>query len=231
MFDTIADMPTIILVEDDLEIARLSTMFLESEGFQVKHVSHGDWAVDIIRNTPSDLLLLDIMLPGKSGIEICQEVRRFYTQPILMLTACEDDLTEISSLNTGADDYIKKPIRPHVLLAHIHALLRRNQPNQSSTLHIADITINLKRREIRYADSLVSTTSAEFDLLALLAERPGEVLSRETCYQRLRGIEYDGLDRAIDMRVASIRKKLQAAGCQENPLKTVRGKGYMLIGK
>lgn len=224
-------MKTLILVEDDQEIARLACMFLESEGFAIVHVDHGDRAIECIRDTPSDLVILDVMLPGKSGIEICKAARQFYASPILMLTACEDDITEISALNTGADDYLTKPIRPHVLLAHINALLRRGamKAERKPILSAGELLIDMGRREVSYADSLVEISSAEFDLFALLAENTGAIVNRETCYQRLRGIEYDGIDRAIDMRVASIRKKLQASGCADTVLKTVRGKGYMLL--
>lgn len=224
-------MKTIILVEDDQEIARLASMFLESEGFNVLHLDHGNKAIDFILNTPSDLIILDIMLPGKNGIEICREVRPFYRGPILMLTACEDDINEISALNRGADDYLTKPIRPHVLLAHINALLRRDisTVDNKGILFSAGLKIDMGRREVSFEEILIDISSAEFDLIALLAKHAGDIVDRNACYQALRGIEYDGIDRAIDMRVASIRKKLLLAGFNGTVLKTVRGKGYMLL--
>lgn len=224
-------MKTIILVEDDQEIARLASMFLESEGFNVLHLDHGNKAIDFILNTSSDLIILDIMLPGKNGIEICREVRPFYRGPILMLTACEDDINEISALNRGADDYLTKPIRPHVLLAHINALLRRDisTVDNKGILFSAGLKIDMGRREVSFEEILIDISSAEFDLIALLAKHAGDIVDRNACYQALRGIEYDGIDRAIDMRVASIRKKLLLAGFNGTVLKTVRGKGYMLL--
>ena len=224
-------MKTIILVEDDQEIARLAIMFLESEGFRVLHIDQGNHAVNFILNTPSDVVILDIMLPGKNGIDICRENRRSFRGAILMLTACEDDINEISALNMGADDYLTKPIRPHVLLAHINALLRRSIEtiDNKAVFFSSGIKIDLVRREVSYNQKSVDISSAEFDLIALLIKHSGDIVDRNTCYQNLRGIEYDGIDRAIDMRVASIRKKLMLAGFNSMLVKTVRGKGYMLL--
>ena len=118
-------MKHILLVEDDPEIARLVCMFLESENFRVTHIDHGDDALDSIRRQQPDLLILDIMLPGMNGIDICRHARAFCSAPILMLTASDDDITEVSALNLGADDYLGKPVSPHKLLAHINSLFRR----------------------------------------------------------------------------------------------------------
>lgn len=224
-------MKTIILVEDDQEIARLAIMFLESEGFRVLHIDQGNHAVNFILTTPSDVVILDIMLPGKNGIDICREIRRSFRGAILMLTACEDDINEISALNMGADDYLTKPIRPHVLLAHINALLRRSIEaiDNKAVFFSSGIKIDIVRREVSYNQKSVDISSAEFDLIALLIKHSGDIVDRNTCYQNLRGIEYDGIDRAIDMRVASIRKKLMLAGFNSMLVKTVRGKGYMLL--
>ena len=222
----------IILVEDDAELARLIIMFLDSEGFKVEHIAHGNDAVGKINQALADLIILDVMLPGKNGIEICKEIRDFYFGPILMLTASEDEITQVSAMNTGADTYLGKPVKPHILLAHINSLLRRinpaNQKERTRLVFAGGLTIDVQRRQVTLDGIQVDVTTAEFDLLALLASKPGEVISREECYKKLRGINYDGEDRAMDVRVVELRKKLKEHK-EINPIKTVRGTGYMLV--
>ncbi|PKG82126.1 hypothetical protein CXF85_14590 [Colwellia sp. 75C3] len=120
----------ILLIEDEAEISRLTAMYLDAEGYQVSVIDDGSLAIEAIKATQPELIILDLMLPGMSGIEICKLAREFYQQPILILTACDDDVSEVSLLKMGADDYLVKPLRPHVLVARIEALLRRNQHAQ-----------------------------------------------------------------------------------------------------
>ena len=128
---------TLFLVEDDLELAKMIEDFLTSESYQVQHTDNGLHAVEQISEAQPDLVILDIMLPGLDGVEVCRQIRaNGFTNPVLMLTAKDDDFTEVSSLNTGADNYLNKPVRPHILLAHIKALLRRNQaPSKNTVRH------------------------------------------------------------------------------------------------
>lgn len=225
---------TILLVEDDCEIARLLGMLLRSEGFAFNHIDRGDLAVEAIRAQMPDMVILDVMLPGMNGVDICRTIRAFYPGGILMLTACEDDITEIASLNVGADDYLVKPIRPHVLLARLQALLRRINPPPSphttdASIHCGALSIDPQARSITIAGETLDLTTAEYDLLLLLAQNPGKIISRSECFQSLRGIEYDGLDRSIDMRLSALRKKIKEKTPELELIKTVRGKGYLLV--
>jgi DNA-binding response OmpR family regulator len=227
---------TLFLVEDDLELAKMIEDFLTSESYQVQHTDNGLHAVEQISAAQPDLVILDIMLPGLDGVEVCRQIRaNGFTNPVLMLTAKDDDFTEVSSLNTGADNYLNKPVRPHILLAHIKALLRRNQApskKQGEALtEVQDLSINLEAYQLFKGDTEIQLTSGEFQLLALLAKNAGEPISRDSLYQQLRGIEYDGIDRSIDLRISSLRKKLGDDLPPYRYIKTVRSKGYLLVVK
>jgi len=219
----------ILVVEDDAEISRLLTVFLKTEGFEVQVCDRGDQAPNVVRQSSPDLLILDILLPGQDGLEVCQQVRSFYEGPILMLTACEDDISELTAFRSGADDYVRKPIRPDVLLMRIQALLKRcgNTSNNSERYVCGPIEIIPGRREVLLNGEAVELQSGEFDLLELLAQHQGQSVSRDRCYKSLRGIDYDGVDRSLDMRISSLRKRLGDQAPQQW-IKTVRGVGYML---
>ncbi|MEE9326086.1 MAG: response regulator transcription factor [Cocleimonas sp.] len=221
----------ISLVEDDVELAKMIKSFLISEGFGVTWVDDGIKAVQHILSDQPDLVVLDIMLPELNGIEVCRQIRKEFNNPVLMLTAKDDDFTEVSALNTGADGYLNKPVRPHILLAHINALLRRNQNKsiRSDTVQIQNLSINLKSYTLQKDGEEIILTSGEFELLTVLVKSNGVPVSRDSLYQQLRGIEYDGLDRSIDLRVSSLRKKLDDDTPPYRFIKTVRGKGYLLV--
>ncbi|QSQ21702.1 response regulator transcription factor [Pyxidicoccus parkwayensis] len=223
----------ILLVEDDERLARLVSSFLEGQGFQVRRVGNGPDALAALRSEPPDCLILDILLPGMDGIEVCRQARVLYSGWILMLTAQDEDIHEVVALDTGADDYLTKPVRPHVLLSRLRALFRRSTrgaaaaPSRDSRwLPSVGLRIDGTLRTASLADEPVLLTDAEFDLLWLLARRAPEVLTRDDLLSALRGIEHDGLDRSIDMRISKLRRKL---GDEEPPhriIKTVRGRGY-----
>ncbi|WP_420590753.1 response regulator [Bacterioplanoides sp.] len=219
----------ILVVEDDAEISRLLTVFLKTEGFNVQVCQRGDQAPLAVRQASPDLLILDILLPGQDGLSVCQQVRSFYQGPILMLTACEDDVSELTAFRSGADDYVRKPIRPDVLLMRIQALLKRCATStvQSEQYRCGPIEIIPGRREVLLNGEVVELQSGEFDLLELLARHQGQAVSRDRCYKSLRGIDYDGADRSLDMRISSLRKRLGDQAPQRF-IKTVRGTGYML---
>ena len=219
----------ILVVEDDAEISRLLTIFLQTEGYRVQVCPNGDQAPLRVRQTPPDLIVLDILLPGQDGLQVCQQVRSFYSGPILMLTACDDDVSELTAFRSGADDYVRKPIRPDVLLMRIQALLRRcgNTGQTSEHYRSGPIEIIPGRREVLLNGNSVPLQSAEFDLLELLARHQGQAVSRERCYRALRGIDYDGCDRSLDMRISSLRKRLGDSAPQRW-IKTIRGVGYLL---
>lgn len=222
----------ILLVEDDLKLAALVGEFLDKNGYEVIPEHLGDRALAAIERHEPDMVILDLMLPGKDGLSICREARPAYRGPILMLTARGEDLDEILGLEVGADDYLTKPVRPRVLLARIRSLFRRidvdTQPQLPSRLAVGALRISTAARTVHLRDELIALTSAEFDLLWVLASSAGRPMSREELSQATRGISYDGVDRAIDLRIASLRAKL---GDNQKPptlIKSVRGVGYQL---
>ncbi len=227
------DMPRILIVEDDERLAILTQDYLRKNGLDVAIETDGTRAIRRIIAEQPDLVVLDVMLPGSDGLTVCREVRAQYQQPILMLTARTDDMDQVLGLEMGADDYVAKPVQPRVLLARIRALLRRSDtaPVESSPqrLEFGDLVIDNGGRSVTLNDELVDFTSAEYDLLWLLASNAGRILSREDIFERLRGIEYDGQDRSIDVRISRIRPKI--GDDPENPkrIKTVRSKGYLFV--
>ena len=222
----------ILLIEDDAEISRLTAMYLDVEGYQVDVIDDGALALDAIKTIQPEFVILDLMLPGMNGIEICKAAREFYHQPILILTACDDDVSEVSLLKVGADDFLAKPLRPHVLVARIEALLRRNKGyNNESASAAINLTIHPERNQVSFQGQLLDLTGAEYEMLKILHHNAGQVITREQCCQALRGIDYDFSNRSIDMRISGLRKKL---GDDHQPYKiitTVRNQGYKLVNE
>lgn len=217
----------LLVVEDDIHIAKLLRQFLDGEGFETTAVACGEDALAQAHAMPPDLIVLDLMLPGMDGVETCLALREFYAGPVLMLTAHEGEMQEVIALNAGVDDFMHKPIRPHILKARIQALLRRHAPAPSA-LSIAGFRIERDRRRIFFNDEAVEISESEFELLWALASRAGEVVTRDALFQRLRSKEYDGLDRSIDMRVSKLRKKL-AAYTDRELIRTLRQVGYIFV--
>ncbi len=228
----------ILLVEDDLRLGALVSEFLVSKGFLVDIEVRGDLAPDRIIDENPDLVILDLMLPGLDGLSICRKVRPVYPGPIMMLTALSDEVDEVVGLEVGADDYLAKPVRPRLLLARIHNLLRRmNVDGEDKTITgdrvitIDDLVIDPGSRSVRLGSREIDLTTAEFDLLYYLAERVGQVIDRNDIYRDLRGMEWDGLDRSIDLRVARLRRKIGDDARHPRRIKSVRGSGYLLVDK
>ncbi len=224
----------LLLVEDDAPLAQLISEFLSKHNFAVTIVSNGIEAVSQIINHNPDIVILDIMLPGQSGMAVCKQVREQYKGLILMQTALDDDIDQMMGLELGADDYIVKQVQPRLLLSRIRALLRR-APLQHSTVQIkqdeikvGQLAIHLSNRSVTLNNILIDLTTAEFELLYLLAQSPGEPVSRDKIVQQIRGYEYDGLDRSIDRRISRLRRKLGDKSNQPEIIKTIRGKGYQL---
>ncbi|MCX8146084.1 MAG: winged helix-turn-helix domain-containing protein [Azovibrio sp.] len=222
----------ILLVEDDQRLAHLTAEYLQRNDFEVSIEGRGDTAEARILAENPDLVVLDIMLPGKDGFEVCRGVRPAYKGVILMLTARDEDFDQILGLELGADDYIAKPVQPRVLLARIKALLRRmpaggTAPAEKKEQVFGKFRISQATRTASLDGQPLDLTTAEFDLLWLLASHAGTILSRDDLLQELRGIGFDGLDRSIDARISRLRKKI--GDDPENParIKTVRGKGYL----
>ena len=230
--------PHILIVEDDARLATLTREYLEGNGFQISIEGDGSRAVERIFREEPDLIILDVMLPGEDGLSICRKVKMEKDIPILMLTARTDDMDQVVGLEMGADDYVAKPVRPRVLLARVRALLRRTEaqtaaPDTTAThaarLDFGDLVIDSSMREAWLNTETIDLTSAEFDLLWLVASNAGRVLTRDEIFTALRGIEYDGQDRSIDVRVSRIRPKVGDDPMHPRRIKTVRSKGYLFV--
>jgi len=191
----------------------------------------GDGAEAEILATRPDLVILDAMLPGKGGFEVCRDLRAHFNGSIMMVTARNDEIDEILGLELGADDYLAKPVDPRRLLARIRALLRRQKEARGSDsddrLCFGSFAISQSTRSARLGSNVLELTTAEFDLLWLLASYAGHILSRDDILGKLRGIEFDGTDRSIDARISRLRKKLLDDSDNPTRIKTVRGKGYL----
>ncbi|WP_018275497.1 response regulator [Teredinibacter turnerae] len=221
----------ILVVEDDTSLAEWISDYLIDNGYQVTVANRGDIAVDLIRSDTPDLVLLDIMLPEKDGFQVCREARAFYSKPILMMTACSEDADEILGLELGANDYVNKPVKPRILLARIKALLRRTEMDAAGhRLIFGDLVLDKKSKSVKLQNNTIPFSSNEFEVLWLLAESAGQVISRDDLVSKLRGIEYDGFDRSVDVRVCRIRKKLSDDPSNPAKIKTIRGKGYLFAG-
>lgn len=229
--------PRVLIVEDDERLATLTRDYLSANGLAVSVVSDGLAAIQRIRDDNPDLVVLDLMLPGADGLQVCREVRSTFRNPILMLTARTDDMDQVLGLEMGADDYVPKPVKPRVLLARIRALLRRVEndagdaalPAASRRLEFGNLVIDDAARAVLLDGAPVDLTSAEYDLLWLLASSAGKILSREEIFERLRGIPYDGQDRSIDVRISRIRPKIGDDPDNPRRIKTVRSKGYLFV--
>lgn len=230
--NSVDNAPRVMIVEDDERLATLTSDYLSANGLSVTVVSNGNEAIRRIPAEQPDIVVLDLMLPGADGLTVCREVRRQYRNPILMLTARTDDMDQILGLEMGADDYVAKPVKPRLLLARVRALLRRIEPDAESPpsrLEFGNLVIDNSAREVILDGQSVEMTSAEYDLLWLLASHAGTVLSRETIFERLRGIQYDGQDRSIDVRISRIRPKVGDDPDNPRRIKTVRSKGYLFV--
>lgn len=224
-----AQMPAnILLVEDDASLAEWIQQYLRGHEYQVNHLARGDQVVAAVQQQKPDLIILDVMLPGKSGFDICRELRVFFHGPILMLTALSEETDEVLGLELGANDYLNKPVRPRVLLARIKALLRREAPElPSNQLQFGQLRIVRDGKAVFYREQPVPLTANEFDVLWLLASSAGQVVSRDQLVSQLRGFEYDGFDRSIDIRISRLRKKLSDNADQPYRIKTVWARGYL----
>ena len=225
-------MSKILLVEDDQRLAGLVQSFLLQHGFEVRLENNGLAVEAACREFQPHLIVLDLMLPGMDGFAICRTIRPWYKNPILMLTAKEGDIDQVLGLELGADDYVIKPVEPRVLLARIHALLRRSQPvvgQEKTELEFGQLKLSQSAREAYFAGQLVELTSYEFDLLWMLAKNAGQTVRREAIHKQIIGREYDGLDRTVDVRVSHLRRKLGDNADTPFRIKTVWGKGYLFV--
>lgn len=224
----------ILFVEDDNDLAELIGGFLRSFEFTVEVMSEGSGVVEAVRDNPPDLVLLDIMLPGKDGLTICRELREFYTGPVVLLTSLNSDMNQILGFEIGATDYVLKTTPPSVLLARIRAHLRKGPvavaapaAQERSALNFGKLVIDSKNRTANYRGEPLHLSTGDFDLLWELASHAGEILSRDHLLRKLRGIDYDGLDRSMDVAISRLRRKLADDPEDPRKIKTIRHKGYL----
>ncbi len=218
----------ILIIEDDKDIAELLRVSLSKENYRVSTAVSGEEGIELARSQSPDLILLDLMLPGADGLEVCRTLKseeKTFNIPVIMLTAKSEDIDIVTGLEVGADDYITKPFSPKVLVAHVRNALRRLrlQSNDSSKLEISGISIDTGRHEVTAGKKKVELTPTEFGILVCLARRPGWVFSRMQIVDVVRGDETIITDRAIDVQIAGLRKKLGRHG---ELIETVRGVGY-----
>lgn len=227
----LSDGSRILLVEDEPVLGAMVMDYLREQGFEVTLESRGDVAVErIVRESP-DAVILDINLPGCDGFEVCRQVRDRYAGTIVMLTARTSEVDEVLGLECGADDYLSKPVRPKVLLARLRIHLKKHHVADSPASvpwRIGDLVVDPSSRRVELGGCEVEVSSAEFDVLELLAASAGKTLSRAEIFQAIHGMKFDGLDRSIDLRISRLRKKLGDDPLHPKRIKSIRGTGYLL---
>jgi len=219
---------TILLVDDEHNIVDLARMYLEQEGFKVEAAYDGQVALDKVKSLQPALVVLDLMLPVVDGWEVCRRVRSTSDVPIIMLTARDDDVDKIVGLELGADDYVTKPFNPRELVARVKAILRRagREPSGEKPITLGNLSVDPARREVTAAGRPVELRTKEFDLLLVLAENRGLVLSRDKLLELAWGYDFAGQTRTVDVHVAHLRDKLAGSNVE---IETVWGVGYKLV--
>ncbi|MBU6243165.1 MAG: response regulator transcription factor [Acidobacteria bacterium] len=220
-------MTSVLVVDDDQDLAEMLGIVLNGAGIEVDLVSRGDEVMDVFRNNPPDLVLLDVMLPGLDGIEVCRQIREFSVRvPIVMLTAKGDTHDVVLGLEAGADDYMVKPFKPSELVARIRTRLRRTSGELSGNLSLADIAIDVLEHTITRGGKEIPLTRLEFDLLVALAKEPGRVFTREALLSEVWGYRHSTDTRLVNVHIQRLRAKVEHDS--ENPtiITTVRGIGY-----
>ena len=220
----------VLVVDDEDHIVELARIYLTREGYEVEGVGDGSQALARFAQIKPDLVVLDIMLPGADGLEICKEIRKQSQVPIIMLTARDEVTDKVVGLEVGADDYLTKPFHPQELVARAKALLRRArvEPDAPKLIRAGKLEVDLERHEVRHQQAKVQLRPKEFDLLTLLARHPGRVFQRSELLDLVWGYDFPGYTRTVDVHVQQLREKLAAAGVKEPSIETVWGVGYRL---
>jgi len=220
----------VLVVDDEDHIVELARLYLTREGYEVEGVGDGSQALARFGQIKPDLVVLDIMLPGADGLQICKEIRKLSQVPIIMLTARDEVTDKVVGLEVGADDYLTKPFHPQELVARAKALLRRarGEPDAPKLIRAGKLEVDLERHEVRYEQAKVQLRPKEFDLLTLLARHPGRVFQRSELLDLVWGYDFPGYTRTVDVHVQQLREKLAAAGITEPSIETVWGVGYRL---
>jgi two-component system alkaline phosphatase synthesis response regulator PhoP len=218
----------ILVIDDEERIVRLARDYLERAGFRVTSAADGPSGLAAARRERPDLIVLDLMLPGLDGLDVARALRRESDVPIIMLTARVEEADRLIGLELGADDYITKPFSPRELAARVRTVLRRARggPSSSSLLRAADLEIDLEGHRLTRAGALLKLSRIEFNLLAILAQHPGQIFTRAQLLDRLHGEVFDGFDRSIDAHIKNLRRKLEEDPAQPRYVLTVYGIGY-----
>jgi DNA-binding response OmpR family regulator len=222
----------VLLVDDDRNIVQLVRMYLEKDGYQVEVGHDGEQALDQVRSFKPDLIVLDLMLPGVDGLEICKRVRWESDVPIIMLTARTTETDKLFGLDLGADDYVTKPFSPRELLARIRAVLRRapgaDELSGPEELAVGPVVMYPRRRQVVVGERPVSLTPTEFNLLKVMAMAPGQVFTRAQLIEKAFGYDFEGFERNVDVHITGLRRKLESDIGKGRLIKTIYGLGYKL---
>lgn len=217
----------ILVVEDESRIARLARDYLEAAGYRVLMAADGPTGLAMARRERPDLVVLDLMLPGMDGLDVCKAIRKESEMPIIMLTARVEEADRLIGLELGADDYITKPFSPRELVARVRTVLRRAHGSAPpNLLRLPGLEIDLEGHRVTRGETQIQLSRIEFNLLTILAQHPGQVFSRAQLLDRLHGYSYDGIDRSIDAHVKNLRRKLEADPAEPRYILTVYGIGY-----
>ena len=227
----LADKAKILIIDDDRELGEMLREFLAPDHFDLEARLSGEEGIAAVKGGNYELLILDIMLPGMSGIDVLRKVRESNDIPIIMLTARGDDVDRILGLEFGADDYLTKPFNPRELLARIKAILRRSHTGTSRDhrLRVGDLELDARSRKLKADGKAIRLTGTEFELLHCLAESPGKVVSKEDLSRRVLGRRHMPYDRSIDTHISNVRGKLSRAGVDNPSIQSQRGVGYCLL--
>lgn len=228
--DTPMNMHRLLLVEDDDRLAELISRYLRNHGFEIHRAASGACALRHVQEQAPDVVLLDLGLPDMDGLDVCRGLRASYRGLLCIFSARADDLHQVVGLELGADDYFTKPVEPPVLLARLRAHLRRTGAGaeiRPDLLSFGQLQIDPSSRSVRLGDESIAMTTAEFDLLVLLARNAGHIMHRDALFKGLRGIGFDGMDRSIDARISRLRRKLGDLETEPVRIRTVRGRGYL----
>jgi DNA-binding response OmpR family regulator len=220
----------LLIIDDDVALNELLREYLERFGHRLTAATTATDGIRLLRRDRPDLLILDVMLPDADGMEVCREIRRESDIPIVMLTARGDVPDRVLGLEFGADDYVPKPFEPRELVARIETLMRRSRQPVTTRMMSGDLTLDSETRRVELAGAKVDLTNMEFELLRVLMESRGRVLTRDAVLQALRGIDADVFDRSVDMLVSRLRRKLDDDSRSPRWVKTIRGTGYQFVG-
>ena len=224
---------TVLIIDDDEKLNDLLKEYLSKFGFEVDTVEHPEKGLKALKQNQPDVIILDVMLPDMDGFEVCKEIRKTYSVPIIMLTARGDTTDRIVGLEIGADDYLPKPFEPRELVARMQSVLRRTEgihPIEQQTKKYGKLTLDYNKRSAFLENNPIDLTTAEFEILSLLVSKSGMVLSRDRILNQVRGLDWEAFNRSVDVLISRLRQKLRDDPKHPQYIKTVWGTGYMFIG-